>query len=384
VTRHLKIIEYALSSVLRRKFKSLAIVAAFALAIAAISSVLYLSQSLKAEASLLLETAPELIVQRLSAGRHELVPLKYMDALSDIPGVSEVKPRYWGYYYDAVTEANFTFMGLAEGQETRLELLEGRLPDRSGECAVGKGVYASRVTGDELIVIDSRNMGVIYTVVGVFRDDSSLLTNDLVVLGREDIISFFGFPPDMATDIHVGVYNPNEVQTVAAKVKRLLPDSRPITRSELIRTYEMVFNWRSGMMLTVFSATLLAFCILAWDKATGLSAEERQEIGILKAVGWDTADVLEMKFWEGMVISLTSFLAGTIAGFVHVFFLGAPLLVPVIKGWSVLFPTFRLRPHVDLYTVFVLGFLTVTPYVISTVIPSWKAAITDPEAVMRG
>jgi hypothetical protein len=30
-----------------------------------------------------------------------------------------------------------------------------------------------------------------------------------------------------------------------------------------------------------------------------------------------------------------------------------------------------------------MGFLTVVPYVASTVIPSWTAAITDPEEVMR-
>jgi len=75
------------------------------------------------------------------------------------------------------------------------------------------------------------------------------------------------------------------------------------------------------MMLTIFSSALIAFCILAWDKATGISAEEKHEIGILKAIGWDTADILELKFWEGIVISLTSFLLGLLAAFIHVFFL---------------------------------------------------------------
>ena len=146
----------------------------------------------------------------------------------------------------------------------------------------------------------------------------------------------------------------------------------------------MVFHWRSGMMLTLFSAAVIAFCILAWDKATGISAEEKQEIGILKAIGWDTSDVLALKFWEGLIIAMTSFLAGIIAGFFHVFFFDASILAPVIKGWSVLFPTFHLTPHIDAYQVFIMGFLTVTPYVASTVIPAWKAAITDPETVMRG
>jgi ABC-type lipoprotein release transport system permease subunit len=61
----------------------------------------------------------------------------------------------------------------------------------------------------------------------------------------------------------------------------------------------------------------------------------------------------------------------------------ASLFASVVKGWSVLFPDFRITPYVDLYQIFVLASLTVVPYVASTVIPSWRTAITDPEEVMR-
>ena len=202
-------------------------------------------------------------------------------------------------------------------------------------------------------------------------------------MSNADVIEFFDLPEGRATDLSVDVFNPNEVQTVATKIKVLYPDTRPITRSEIIRTYDAVFHWRSGMVLTVFFSALIAFCILAWDKATGISAEERREIGILKAIGWSTSDVLELKFWEGAAISVTSFLLGLIVAFVHVFLLDAPAMAAVVKGWSVLFPPFRLTPSLNLYQIFVMGFLTVVPYIASTVIPSWKAAITDPEEVIR-
>jgi lipoprotein-releasing system permease protein len=385
VIKHLKIIDYALSSIVRRKYKSLAIIIAFTSVVTALASVLLFTKSMKLEASYLLNSAPDLIVQRTIGGRHDFIPTAYAEKIKKIPGIGEVKPRYWGYYYDALTDANYTVQG-TDGEIETLKLLDGRLPRRSEECAVGAGVAVLKKTGPggELILIDSSNTGVLYEVVGVFETDSSMLTNDLIVFTNDTVVKFFGFPPDRATDLSVTVYNKNELQTAATKIKRLFPDTRPITKSELVRTYDMVFNWRSGMMLTVFSAAVISFCILAWDKATGISADEKQEIGILKAIGWDTSEVLALKFWEGFIIAMTSYCIGIIAGFLHVYVFNAVLLAPVMKGWSVLFPDFHLTPQLDPYLVFTIGFLTITPYVASTVIPAWKAAITDPETIMRG
>lgn len=382
--RRLKILEYALTSLLRRKYRNISLIAVYALIIGILASVLFLTYSLKLEATRILIEAPDLIVQKISAGRHDLIPSEYAKTIRDIPGVGSAEPRYWGYYYDPLSHSNYTLIGM-DSALPGMTLLEGRMPSAPGECAIGAGVSHARMagTGDPLTLLNSRDVGIEFRITGTFRSESDILTNDLVVMTKKDLLRFFDLPAERSTDIAVTVHNPDEIATIAGKVKQAYPDTRPITKSEIIRTYDAVFNWRSGIMLTIFSSALLAFCILAWDKATGISAEEKHEIGILKAIGWDTADILELKFWEGIVVSLTSFLLGLLAAFIHVFFLNATILSPVIKGWSVLFPEFRLTPYIDLYQIFVLAFLTIIPYVASTIIPSWKTAITDPENVMR-
>ena len=78
-------------------------------------------------------------------------------------------------------------------------------------------------------------------------------------------------------------------------------------REEIRRTYISLFDWRSGYIIVLLSGAVLAFFIFGWDKATGLTAEEKAEIGILKAIGWDTSDILLLKFWEGLVVCLTAF-----------------------------------------------------------------------------
>ncbi|MGK2906911.1 MAG: ABC transporter permease [Desulfuromonadales bacterium] len=382
--RQLKILEYALASLLRRPGKTFAILVVYTLMIVVLASVLLLTQALKTEATAMLAGGPQLVVQKTMAGRHELIAIDEVGRLAGIPGVKSVKPRVWGYYYDALTGTNYTLQGI-DAAASELRLLDGRMPREDGECAIGTGVAESRRVAlqDDLILIDYDNLGRIFTVTGVFASASDLLTQDLVVMSEDPLRQFFGMPESLATDLAVEVYNPSEINTIANKIKRALPDSRPITQSELLRTYHAVFDWRGGMMLALFSSALMAFCILAWDKATGLSAGERREIGILKAVGWDTGDVLLLKLWEGLALSLLAFLAGCLVAFLMVFVWGAPLLGGILRGWSVLFPALRPTPFIDFYQLGTLAFLTIVPYVASTVIPAWRAAVTDPDEVMR-
>jgi len=133
----------------------------------------------------------------------------------------------------------------------------------------------------------------------------------------------------------------------------------------------------------LLTGAALSFVIFAWDRASGLSAEEKREIGVLKAVGWETSDVLIMKFWEGAVVSLTSFTLGTLLAYAHVFLFDSSLFAPALKGWSTLYPAFRLVPAIDYYQMATLFFLSVVPYSIATIVPSWRASTSDPDSVMR-
>jgi ABC-type lipoprotein release transport system permease subunit len=181
----------------------------------------------------------------------------------------------------------------------------------------------------------------------------------------------------------IGVRNKKELTTIATKIVQLLPDSRPILRDEILRTYDAVFDWRGGVIIVILLGSVMAFIIFAWDRAAGLSAEEKREIGILKALGWETSDVLLMKFWEGVVVSLASFLLGGLLAYGHVFFTSSTLFESALKGWSVLYPDFKLTPSINAYQVATLFFLTVIPYTVATIVPSWRAATIDPDSVMR-
>jgi len=369
--RHL--IDFTLASLARRKAKNLGLLAVFTLLVFVLASVMLFSHALRHEAALVLKDSPEIVLQRLVAGRHDLIPPGYLDAIGRIRGVQNTQGRLWGYYYDSVVKANYTFMVPPDGGIEKGTIVVGPALERERGLAENNGISFRSYNGQLFS----------YTIAKVLPRPSELVSADLVLMNEADFRAFFTYPEGHYTDIALSVANPLEVRNVASKLANILPDSRPILREEVLRTYASMFDWREGLMLALLSAALLAFAILAWEKASGLSAEEKREIGILKAVGWETGDVIKMKLWEGGLLSLTAFLLGFVAAYLQVFRFNAPLFEPVLKGWSVLYPRFELVPAIDGLQVATLFFFTVFPYMAAVLVPIWRAAVTDPDAVMR-
>ena len=367
------LLDYSLSSLARRPGKHLALLLVYTLMVFLLASTLLFTQSLRRETALILADSPELIVQRLIAGRHDLMPADYLDRLSQIRGVSDAYGRLWGYFYDPAIKANYTL------------LVPRQKPPAPGEVRLGAGVARARGLGlgDYLSLRSAQGEPFSFRIAGMLEAQTELVSSDLMLLNAADFRRLFAFPADRFTDLVLRVRNPSEVRKVAEKIALTLPDTRPILREEILRTYDALFGWRQGLVILLLGGALLAFVIFAFDRAAGLSAEERREIGILKAIGWETGDVLRMKFWEGAALSLTAFLAGYLLAYAHVFFFAAALFAPVLKGWAVLYPDFHPLPFIDGLQVATLFFFTVFPYTVATIVPIWSAAITDPDQVMR-
>ncbi|MBE0595845.1 MAG: FtsX-like permease family protein [Desulfuromonadales bacterium] len=371
--RQRNILDFTLASLLRRKGKNLSLLAIYIFIVFIIASVTFFTTALKREALLLLSEAPEMVVQRLSAGRHDLISHDYAEGIAAIRGVTAVTPRLWGYYFDPTTGANYTLLVPPAGTAV------------PGVVTVGAGVARNLgLAADDLLPLRSyRGESLLYTVEAVLSSESELIATDLVLMAAGDFQQLFNMPPGFAVDLAVSVANPRELATVAGKIVERYPDTRPILKSEILRTYDAIFDWRGGMMIVLLMAAVFSFLVFAWDKAAGLSAEERREIGILKSIGWETGDVLLLKFWEGCAVSLSAFCLGVLFAFVHVFVFSAPIFAPALKGWAVIYPAFRLTPEVSPLQLAILFFLTVVPYTVATIVPSWRAATIDPDAAMR-
>ncbi len=64
----------------------MALVFVYTLVVFLLASVVFFTHSLKKEASIILKGAPEMVVQRMVAGRHDLIPLRYIEKIKEIRG----------------------------------------------------------------------------------------------------------------------------------------------------------------------------------------------------------------------------------------------------------------------------------------------------------
>jgi hypothetical protein len=140
IDKQKNILDFTFSSILRRKGKNIALLLVYTLIVFLLASVMFLTYSIKEEASTILKDAPDMIVQKISAGRHDPIPLSYMEKMREIRGISSVKGRLWGYYYDPITGANYTLM------------VPEKFPHGPGQIEIGQGVSRMRTTfpGDAL------------------------------------------------------------------------------------------------------------------------------------------------------------------------------------------------------------------------------------------
>jgi ABC-type lipoprotein release transport system permease subunit len=383
------LVEYAINSLLRQKYKTIFVTAILTTLVFLLTSVFFITNSIKYELQSTVEALPEIVVQKIKAGRHYDLDSESVDDILEITGVNSAVARVWGYYYFANAGVNFTVVGIDEFEEqykSSLSQIAKTFDFTADTMFVGEGVKRSMNEShykEYFNFIKPDGTLKKMDISGVFDGDTQLESNDMIVVSKANARDIFDMSQAQATDIVVKVANVDEIQTVASKIKLMYPDSRVITKDDLKISYQNIFDYKSGLFLALFVVSLFTFFIIIYDKASGLSSEEKREIGILKAIGWRVDDVLKEKFYEGFIISFFAYLLGVFLSLGFVYILKAPLLQNIFTGYSELKTSFDLPFVFDIQTLALIFFLSVPIYIAATIIPSWRSATLEADEVMR-
>ena len=391
-----KLFNYALNSIWRKKTKNSILFFGLIFSLTLLISSLFTAYSLKNMLLSNIEAMPEITVQKTSGGRLENIPVDRDWDLADIPGVLRVTPRVWGYYFfthrrlqnDGV---NFTLVGLDlykdEYKKSLKELTYARFNSlEDGELLLGKRALETIKRGyfEDFFDFYTPNKEQIRVPIGAVVDGlEGFEDSGMMILPQDIVRKILGVDEEEATDIVLHIPNADEVDTIKDKISQMYPDSRVITKEDLISAYNALFDFKSGLFLALFLSSSFALFLLIFEKSSGLGAAEKQEIGILRAIGWKISDVISVKFAEHAVLVLMAFAFSTIISYIYLFIFNAPILRELFYSKNELTPPFHIVPHVSIALVFGIGLLVAVLYLALVLIPIWRSSIIDPSESVR-
>ncbi len=355
-----------------------------------------LARGLEEQAETSASLGADLYVGGSRFGRPAPLPRSAADTVRRLDGVTEVVPRIVGEVVlgkepDLVRAV---LVGLPPQHfPAWADCVEGELPRDGGALQLVLGsALAERLklkVGDPYPPFYRNRRGDrTCRVVGVFQADCPLWQANLI-LTTFDTAAYVFDQPDSATDLLVSC-RPGYQEAVTRAIGRLsLPAGekegvlRPrVTAREDLRVLlprgpfhrEGIFN------LLFVLAFVVAILVLLVTSGLGES-ERRREIGILKATGWQTDEVLLRGAVESFALSLAGACTALLLAWVWLRLLnGYGIAGYFLDGLTpdVRVP-FRLTP-VPALLAFLLSFAIVLT---GTLYSAWRAATAPPRDVMR-
>jgi ABC-type lipoprotein release transport system permease subunit len=358
-----------------------------------LSSVLLLSNALQEDIKLSLDAQPDFIVQKMRSGKSVNTPLFWADGFREIEGITQVQPRVFGQYFYEPNEHHFTIVGIDFFEEQHTQKLQKLISGidmreflSKPNMIIGQGVKAflDKYHFFEYYVFrDPQRNKIEVNIYNHFPKESSLLSNDMIIMDIDLARKILGIDEDESTDM--ALYSPNPLEADNILVKLILQhfDSRIIQKSDIQKAYNKLFNYKGGLFLILFMIVLLTFMMILYQRYSMVQSSDKKEIGILRALGWSIKDVIILKISESFLVAIFSFLLGFILAFIYVFFLNAPLLGAIFYGFSNLPTDIVLNKSIDFSVISLLFLFYILPFMAAVLIPSWRASVTDPLEAMR-
>ena len=357
-----------------------------------LSSVLFISSSIRYSLEQTLSSEPDFVVQRIQGGERVNAPIEWMDKMLEIHGVSKVTQRVYGRYFFKSKEKSFLIVGVDFMDEQSHKALQTMM-DKTDlrEFLNGNNMLAGEGVSRYLKAHFYPNGYTFLTPKGAFKkvhlfkilpQQSNLISNDMIIVPIELAREILGMGEDEVSDIAFNVPNDDEWENVADKISAFYYDLRVVTKEDVKKAYENLYNYKGGIFLILFLITIVTFVLILYQRYSMVYSSERRHIGLLRALGWSIHDVLKLKLFETMMVVVVAFVLGVALAYLYVFVLGAPLLREIFLGGVNLHNSVALVPVLDFGILSSIFLIYAVPFVSAVLIPVWKIAVTDPKEAM--
>ncbi len=390
---HAEVLLMASTNLRRYKARAIAVLVPLLLAMAVLSMLIATRGGFVRDATLAAAYLPDITVQTVQAGRIAALEESLAADIARIPGVREVVPRVWGYVPLLLDdgEATFTLMGLDDRQLTatgqvHTSIAAGTflLPGDRGKALIGQGVAATLAAGvgDRIELTDAFGNGATFEVAGVFSNPVQLYSTDMVVVTNADARSFFGYGAGQVSDLAVYTEPGHDTNAVARAITERSGNVRVLTAAVVSALVTEAFGLRSGTLQAMWLILLLTVLLLVWAQTSHITTEASREIGILRALGWEIGQIIEMKMLENLILGLLGTSAGILAGFLYAQ-AGTPGIQGFCLGCASVYPKFPVPAYLDLPSLAILFAAGILPLMAAGVVPAWLVGTLDPDEAIR-
>jgi len=394
--KFLQVSETGLTAILLHPLRSLGTVAAVLAVLVPYLVGVGISKGIQDEAEVSVAFGADLYVSGSQFGQKTPVAVRVKTDLEAIEGVTEVIPRIVGSMTIGRNRENIVVLGLPrEKFPDTVSCLSGRLPKSAAlnELVVGTEL-ASRLNLQVGSILPPFYRNVrgerLSKVVGVFQANAPLWQARLVLTTLETAAVLFD-QPEQVSDFLV-YCRPGYQERVRSKILQSISVNKKgqdglrtqvVGREELKALLPAGLLQREGIFNLHF---VIAFCvaILAILVTSGFGLRERRrEIGILKATGWQTDEILLRSFAEGFLLSLAGAALAIILAFAWLqWFNGFWIASVFLKGVDPV-PAFRVPFHLAPAPAFLAFLLSLVVVLTGSLFSSWRTAIVAPMEAMR-
>lgn len=334
------------------------------------------------------EKLPDIVLQNQKALQITTMDDHKLDKVLEFYGVSNVSGRVYGQYDYKQSDTVFTIMGIdvfEVQQEDYINELLKKYDLASNSMFVStqlKSIFQSHYYTEYFNFVkpslDLKQMKFFQT----FKSEE-LDKQKLCIMSKENAREVFGYQPDEITDVAIYLSNPNELMNVIIKLQQLYPNAKIITKEDEKTKIEQLFDYDSGVFITLFIIAILTFFMIIFDKTNGVSSSEKKEIGILKALGWRVEDILRVKLYEASIVSLFSYILGVLLALIYLYIFDGYYIRDIFLNIINVSAIDSLNITLDIKALAIVFFLSVPVYIAATLIPSWRVATRDADEVMR-
>ncbi len=377
--RHINLFFQAVHATLQNRDRSLVVIACLVAVLLPFVTAMAVSEGVREQATLSVDNGADLYVSRAQYGRNGPIEMSKVLEFYQIPGVVKVVPRISGRTY--LGEELAIVVGIDSPEPFGGKKLQ------AGELLIGR-TLADRLElkkGDELHFFLFPTMP--FTIVDFIDGDLSIWASSMVVLSFNDAATIFKLP-GFASEILI-YCRPGTADNIAehlsgpGKPWDMIPPLRVQSKTIVDHYINRGFDLQAGVFflfyLTAFALAIPALLILS---GFGRGAR-RKELGILKATGWQTLEVLEMTCFENLLLALLGSGLTVCFAFVWLKFgngIGiAPLFISGIS-WIPDFEVPSLFTPMPVLFSFLFGIVLT---MLGTIITTWKTAITQPLTTMK-